>query len=82
LNTSVRFTPTSFLFAKKAVVRVSLPFSDLNDKMEAIMDAAIELGAEDIINVEEEVAAEAESVTGNASLKPDPNREVEVEVSR
>ena len=48
--------------------------------MEMIMDAAIELGAEDVVNVEEDDITEEENAGGNASSKEDPRRETEVEV--
>jgi hypothetical protein len=47
--------------------------------MEVIMDAAIELGAEDVVNVDEGETADEESAL--PSSKGDPAREIEVEVS-
>lgn len=43
------------------------------------MDAAIELGAEDVVNVDEGETADEESAL--PSSKGDPAREIEVEVS-
>jgi hypothetical protein len=48
--------------------------------MEMIMDAAIELGAEDVVTVTEETNTEEENGGGSALPKEDPRHETEVEV--
>lgn len=73
---NVRFTPTSYLFSKKAIIRVLLPSTSFEAEMEKLMDAAIELGAEDIVNIDEEGEVEE----GTPVPKEDPNQGVEVEV--
>jgi hypothetical protein len=48
--------------------------------MEMIMDAAIELGAEDVVNVDEDDSTEEENGGGRSSPKEDPQLQTEVEV--
>jgi hypothetical protein len=48
--------------------------------MEMIMDAAIELGAEDVVTVTEDNGTEEENRGGSALPKEDPRHEIEVEV--
>ena len=55
-----RFTPTAYLFSKKAVVRLMIP---TQEELERLWEVAIELGAEDIVNLDEE--EEEKKVTGD-----------------
>lgn len=64
-----RFTPTAYLFNKKAVVCVSVPKAEAAQKMELLWDLAIELGAEDIQELTEDEPSSAET-----------NNEVEIEI--
>lgn len=54
---SARFTPTAFLFSKKSVVRLALA---AKEDVEKLWDAAIELGAEDVIELDEEEGEDKE----------------------
>lgn len=74
---SARFTPTAFLFNKRAVVRITLPKEQFDQELEKLWDVAIELGVDDILPVEEE-----ESAMENVEATDEVNRkEVEVRFS-
>lgn len=64
-----RFTPTAFLFSKKAIVLLNVPTAE---EFERLWEIAIELGAEDIINLAEDEEG-AKAANADAS-------EIEVEV--
>jgi transcriptional/translational regulatory protein YebC/TACO1 len=67
-----RFTPTAYLFSKKAIIRLTIP---TQENLERLWEVAIELGAEDIINLDEE----EELATGKKSIE-DNAKDFEVEV--
>jgi hypothetical protein len=67
-----RFTPTAYLFSKKAIVRLTIP---TQENFEQLWEVAIELGAEDIVNLEEE-----EEVAVEKNAAEDDTKGFEVEV--
>jgi transcriptional/translational regulatory protein YebC/TACO1 len=69
-----RFTPTAFLFHKKAIVKLEVPKEQSTSAIEKLWDLAIEVGAEDIVDLSEMAEKDAsEAATRESSV-------VEVEV--
>ncbi|KAG8821925.1 hypothetical protein FRB91_000049 [Serendipita sp. 411] len=79
-DNGARFTPTSFLFDKKAVVCVEVPASEVDKHVETLWDVAIDLGAEDVVNLAEEGGSDAEAAGTTAEGAPDANEKVEIEI--
>ncbi|PVF92438.1 YebC-like protein [Serendipita vermifera] len=54
-DNGARFTPTAFLFHKKAVIKLEVPKEQSTAAIEKLWDLAIEVGAEDVVNLSEEM---------------------------